>query len=139
MIKLANMNAMLILVALGIAFGNYLVKDRSERTAKRLAQIERAIAKEGIAMRTLDAEWSYLNEPSRLQKLAVRHLSLLQIKPSQIVDIHRLSDRLPLVVNAGVPGTEGDVPTASAPRSPSKPSLISPARATDLAALDDSR
>lgn len=136
MIRFINMNVVFVVLTIAIAFGNYHVKDAALRTAKHLAEVDAAIAEEDVALRTLDAEWSYLNEPSRLQELALRHLDLAQIKPSQVLAVAEMPERLPFEV-----GARHEPPTLKSPNPRSVPSIepapafVTPARADGFAAL----
>ena len=55
----------------------------------RLAGIHRDIAREQEALHVLRAEWSYLNQPERLEALARRHLDLRVPEAAQTM---RVSD-----------------------------------------------
>ena len=73
--------ATLILVCFGLYNGVYLAKAHE----RELARLNAEIVKEGDAIRVLKAEWSYLNQPERLQALARKHLALAPTNPNQIV------------------------------------------------------
>ncbi|MBI1210644.1 MAG: hypothetical protein GC190_04220 [Alphaproteobacteria bacterium] len=73
--------ATLILVCFGLYNGVYLAKAHE----RELQRLNTEIAKEGEAIRVLKAEWSYLNQPERLQALARKHLALAPTSPKQIV------------------------------------------------------
>lgn len=51
----------------------------------QLSRIEAEIVKEEDSARVLEAEWSYLNEPERLEKLARTHLGLEPMEGRQFV------------------------------------------------------
>lgn len=85
MIRLMNMNAVFLAVTVAVAFINYHVKYSAQHKAQALAKIERKIAQEDEQIKVLEAEWSYLNEPQRLQKLAERNLDLGRITADQVV------------------------------------------------------
>jgi cell division protein FtsL len=72
---------MLILVSFGLYNGVYAAKAHE----RELRELTAEIAKEGEAIRVLKAEWSYLNQPERLQALARKHLALAPTNPNQIV------------------------------------------------------
>lgn len=74
----------------------------------RLAGIHRDIAREQEALHVLRAEWSYLNEPERLEALARRHLGLQAPEGALTM---RVSD-LPFAAppDPAVPGTDPDPP-----------------------------
>lgn len=49
------------------------------------------------AIRVLQAEWSYLNQPAKLQRHADRHLQLGRLRASQVISL----DQLPVRAKAG--------------------------------------
>lgn len=67
-----------------------------------LAGIEIAIQKEKETLRVLQAEWSYLNQPERLDKLARQYLKLQPMKNRQFINLADL-DRLPQVAENAAP------------------------------------
>jgi hypothetical protein len=73
--------ALLVLVSFELYNGVYRVKAKEQA----LSQIKTQIVREREAMRVLKAEWSYLNQPERLQALARRHLALAPTGAGQIV------------------------------------------------------
>jgi cell division protein FtsL len=56
---------------------------------QELAQTHQEIFKTEESLHLLRAEWAYLNDPKRLQKLAVQHLSM---KPGEIMQVVDLRD-----------------------------------------------
>ncbi len=97
MIRLMNMNAVFLAVTVAVAFANYHVKYEAQQKAGKLAKIEAQIARESEQIKVLDAEWSHLNEPQRLQLLAERHLNLGHIAAEQVVLASDLPARLQLM------------------------------------------
>jgi len=73
----------LALLAL-VSFGLYNGVARVKAQQQEVEAIKAEIAREGEAIRVLKAEWTYLNQPERLQALAERHLSLAPTEASQI-------------------------------------------------------
>lgn len=74
----------LALLAL-ISFELYNGVHRVKVQQKELETLKASISREGEAIRVLKAEWTYLNQPDRLQQLARRHLALSPTGPGQIV------------------------------------------------------
>lgn len=68
-----------------ICFELYNGVSRVKSQERELANLKAAIVSEQEAIRVLKAEWSYLNQPERLQTLAREHLPLTQTGASQIV------------------------------------------------------
>ncbi len=59
----------------------------------RLAVLNREIVREHEAIRVLEAEWGFLNDPERLERLARRHLAL---RPTEVAQIGSIA-QIPLV------------------------------------------
>jgi hypothetical protein len=91
--------ALLVLVSFELYNGVHRVKAKEQA----LAQVKSQTVREREAIRVLKAEWSYLNQPERLQALARRHLALTPTGASQIVVLTSLPVRgagTPAVVEA---------------------------------------
>jgi hypothetical protein len=67
---------------------------------EKLATIEASIGKEEESLRVLNAEWSYLNQPARLEKLAKTYLQLASLKGSQFVKVEDIPPRGTVVAAA---------------------------------------
>jgi len=96
MIKVVNI---VLLAATGfVCFWLYQVKEDANEAKQQIAVLKKQIAKEQRAINLLTAEWSYLNQPARLQGLVERHgkrLNLGVMALEQIVTFDRLKARLP--------------------------------------------
>jgi len=82
MIRLRNL-IWLVLVAM-LGFGTYTVKYRVQSLDEELARTDRQIRDDEDALHVLRAEWSYLNQPARLDELTQRHLQLVPIATRQL-------------------------------------------------------
>jgi hypothetical protein len=82
-----------------------------------LAHLNRQIVTGRDQMRVLDAEWSFLNQPARLDQLAKRFLTLGPIGTDQIGHVSQLPRRSPSppAAVAAAPPSAPSQPTA-APR-----------------------
>jgi len=60
---------------------------------EKLAALNVSIGKEEESLRVLNAEWSYLNQPARLEKLAKTYLDLAPLKASQFVKLEDIAPR----------------------------------------------
>ncbi len=78
----------------GLVFGLYNLKAQVEEQEKELARIQRAIEDEREAIQVLRAEWSYLNQPERLRRLATPRLDLQPATQKQMASLERLAQRL---------------------------------------------
>lgn len=108
----ANVVWALVVVMAG-AFSIVVNTEVQEREG-RLDRINSAVADHHEAINVLRAEWSYLNQPGRLEALARRHLNLQPPLPGQVM---RISE-LPF---AGRPDAPVDVANAVSARRPSLP------------------
>lgn len=78
------LNIVLVVAVIALSIGLYDIKYRAEAAEKRAQQIERDITSEQEGIRVLRAEWSYLNQPERVQELAQRYTKLEPLKAAQI-------------------------------------------------------
>ncbi|MGB5093022.1 MAG: hypothetical protein WBN97_06890 [Parvibaculum sp.] len=77
-------NLILVVAIIGLSVLLYDIKYRAELADKQADKLERNIAEEQEGIRVLRAEWSYLNQPERLQELATRYTHLKTLAPVQI-------------------------------------------------------
>jgi hypothetical protein len=73
--------ALLVLVSFELYNGVSRVKAQQDQ----LKELSASIVREREAIRVLKAEWTYLNQPERLQTLAREHLPLAPTDTSRIV------------------------------------------------------
>lgn len=59
----------------------------------KLQTLAQNIREEQESIRVLNAEWSYLNRPARLEKLSAQYLTLAPLTGRQMTDIKNLTDR----------------------------------------------
>lgn len=59
----------------------------------KIAALKQKTVTEEEALKILRAEWSYLNQPARLEKLAAGHLDLVPLKGSQFATLQDIPDR----------------------------------------------
>jgi len=106
--------ATLFWTALALVTGAALfqVKHEVQKRETELAALDRAILADQEAIHVLRAEWSYLNDPARLEALSAAHLDL---RPLTADAVGRFAD-LPVRVAAA--------DEAIAPSAPSAPSAI---------------
>ncbi len=102
-----------------VGYGMFQVKYQVMQLEDELGRVNRGIDADRDQLRVLNAEWSYLNQPARLDQLSQRFLKL---RPITRIELGSL-DQVPF--RAGAPGAPqapaGPVqPSASAP-SPSPP------------------
>lgn len=81
------MRVMVILwsmLAAGVGVSLFLLKHEVRSLEEELGDITRQIRTGDESIHVLKAEWSYLNDPGRLRRLAEAHLDLQPLKPEQI-------------------------------------------------------
>ncbi|MBS0272059.1 MAG: hypothetical protein JSR85_05375 [Proteobacteria bacterium] len=83
-------------LALVIGFILFKVKYEVVEIEEKISQTLRKMKRERETIHILKAEWSHLNEPQRLQKLAEKFLDIRPMKAEQIANIrHNLTDQDP--------------------------------------------
>lgn len=63
-----------------------LVSYQVKRLEYELAALEREALAQQEEIHVLNAEWSFLNRPERLARLAERHLELAPVAPAQLIN-----------------------------------------------------
>jgi hypothetical protein len=101
MIRLGTFVWLALLTMIGV--GLYQVELGVLAKESELRQLNRQIDANRDATHVLEAEWSYLNDPTRLADLARRYTDLAPATPTQIAGLDRLAPRPP----AGVPFERG--------------------------------
>jgi cell division protein FtsL len=116
-----------VILMTGIAV--FSVKSAVAGLEEELLRVRKEVAHDQEAIHVLNAEWSYLNQPTRLAELAKRHLPLLQpIATVQYADQGRLEQ---------LPWKPGETPAAeTAPPPPANGAAVASIRplATPVAA-----
>jgi hypothetical protein len=163
MIRLGTFVWLALLTMIGV--GLYQVELGVLAKESELRQINRQIDANRDATHVLEAEWSYLNDPTRLADLARRYTDLAPATPTQIAGFDRLVPRPPAgapferglheggaagaaALLASMKGSEPEAnapkatrpatfSTAAAPESEPEPAAKSPAKPTDEQAEAD--
>jgi cell division protein FtsL len=76
-----------------VVFGLFHVKYQVAMLEEELGRLNAATLREQTQIHVLEAEWSYLNRPSRLEELAERYLDLKPLAPHQLTAISALPIR----------------------------------------------
>lgn len=90
------LNIVLVLMVLAAAFTLYSLEHETRRGERRIAELKRGILDEQEMIRLLEAEWSNLTRPRRIEQLASQHLKLAPLSPLQLVKDKDLDARLPI-------------------------------------------
>lgn len=77
--------------------GLFLLKYQVQAEEQRLRHLKKEIVQTQEEIHVLKAEWSYLNEPSRLRELAERNLGMHPMKATQLasIDSFGMADKRP--------------------------------------------
>jgi cell division protein FtsL len=86
-------NVCLVLGLVALAYVIYQVKYEARALDAEIASLNRKIDEERDAIAVLRAEWSLLNRPERIERLARKYLKLEPARPTQLVTLDTLSDR----------------------------------------------
>ena len=81
-----------IFCAVGVAWGVFYLEYAVRNLENELAHSRETYDATVKKIHVLKAEWSYLNRPERLARLARRHLALQPVRTAQIVAL----DQVPL-------------------------------------------
>lgn len=86
----AAIYALWFLFTLVIGSYYFVLTNNVQNLERELAQINNDIKNDIRDIHVLEADWSELNNPERLQKLAGKYISLDFIKPEQIINYSAL-------------------------------------------------
>ncbi len=92
-----------LLLAGGLAGVLFSLKYEVQALESELKDLNRGIAADRDAIHVLKAEWSHLNEPSRLRDLSQRHLDLKPMRPSQFGNVEDIPYRAQATAPQPVP------------------------------------
>jgi len=101
------LNLFVIVALVMAAVDVYTIKFDATRQAQRLAKLRLEIRREHDAIAGLRAEWARLDNPTRIQTLARRHLPLKQIDAWQFDTLDNLPQRPPELVPLDEPDPIG--------------------------------
>jgi cell division protein FtsL len=89
------LNAFLVMGVLISAFFLYSLEHTMRGLERQTAKLKSNIVDEREAFKLLNAEWSSLTRPERLQKMAEDQLKMHPLTASQIVSVADLSSKVP--------------------------------------------
>ncbi len=74
-----------------LAFSIYQIKHETHERGRQVTALRLDINKERDAIAILRAEWSHLNRPKRIERLARRHLGLKPMQARQMITLEQLA------------------------------------------------
>ncbi len=81
------MDVMWVGLVLVVAIALFILKYEVQSLEGTLAGRQTEIDEHARAIQVLEAEWTFLNDPSRLRRLGLEHLELAPVEPARIVSI----------------------------------------------------
>ncbi|MEF2552695.1 hypothetical protein VQ042_15195 [Aurantimonas sp. A2-1-M11] len=105
---LKTLDIVLIAVMISAAAWTYKIKHEAETLETAVTKLERRIALERETISLLEADWSLLDQPNRLQRIANAFQDELQLQPMRPDQIVR-PDELPRRPVNLVPETGGNL------------------------------
>jgi hypothetical protein len=94
-----------VVAAAGAAVIVFQVKYRAEKVADHAASLQREVDQENETLSLLQAEWSLLIQPARVQDLVGRHSEVLKLQPLDPTQITRI-ENLPMRPTGPAPDDE---------------------------------
>lgn len=85
-------NACLVLGLVALAYVIYQVKYEARGLDEKIVMLQRQIEQERDALAVARAEWSLLNRPERIERLAQKHLKLAPAHPQQLVILDEVTE-----------------------------------------------
>jgi len=108
MLRLVRLLNLVVIIALVLAaMWVYEIKYAATRQTERVAKLRAEIRRERDATAALQAEWSALDNPDRIQALARRHLTLQPVDATQFDRLDGLPDKIVPIVPPGTPDPIG--------------------------------
>jgi len=86
-------NICLVLGLVAIAYVIYQVKYEARALDERIVVLHKEIEEERDALAVARAEWSLLNRPERIERLAGKYLNLAPAQPKQLVILDEVTER----------------------------------------------
>ncbi len=91
-------NAVLVLAVLVSGYSLYQLEHATRGVERKIATTDRKIDEAREAIKLLNAEWSSLTRPERIQKLAEQNLALQPTRAQQFVSVEDLLTKVPETV-----------------------------------------
>ncbi|MDC0880145.1 hypothetical protein OAP69_02035 [Hellea sp.] len=86
----------MLIIGVALIIALYYVKIRSQTANQEVRRLERLVVEEKNAIRVLQAEIAFLENPDRLRNLSNIYLSLQPISAKNIISIDEIVNEFPL-------------------------------------------
>jgi len=100
-------------LAIGVGVSLFLLKYKVQALENELVARQEQVIRDRGAIRVLQAEWTYLNDPERLRRLSAEHLGFGPATPKNVANIASL----PVRIDPDAPAQVSQ-PTAPPPAAP---------------------
>jgi hypothetical protein len=101
-------------LAIGVGVSLFLLKYKVQALENELIARQEQVIRDRSAIRVLQAEWTYLNDPERLRRLSAEHLGFAAAAPRNITTISALPFRVGVDAPAQLSDPESSPPTPQA-------------------------
>jgi cell division protein FtsL len=128
---------LLLLLVSGVASAVFLVSHQVGALDNELRDLNAKIEADSRAVHVLKAEWSYLNQPQRLEELAARHLDLHPLTGGQLIQSRPAESEL--VAVRIIEEDSSQLAPAASPDQQTAGRLILPGRRPQIATQTASR
>ena len=90
-----NSTLLFILVAGVLSLVVFSVKYKVQDLELELTNLQENIKENEDSIHVLNAEWSHMNNPESLKRLAERHLGMKPIQINQLLELFQINERIP--------------------------------------------
>jgi hypothetical protein len=115
------------ILLIALSFSLYTLVNAVKAQERQLKALDVAIAKESENTRVLKADWSYLNQPERLQSLARQHLTLVPTVARQIVILANLPEKSAVIETSAAAAPSVDASQLPFRESAAPAAVVAPA------------
>ena len=99
-------------IAVGVGASLFLLKYKVQDLEDQLHVSQAQVTRDRAAIKVLEAEWTYLNDPERLRRLSAEHLGFAAPLKQNITDINALPFRADTAPRTAAQPTVPARPTA---------------------------
>jgi cell division protein FtsL len=101
-------NGILVIAVLVSASALYNLEHKTRGLERQINKTKTLINDDDEAIKLLNAEWSSLTRPERIQALAEQNLKMVPLKADQIVQASELAQRIPTIAAEVTPKKPAD-------------------------------
>ncbi len=116
---------MWLALAIGVGVSMFLLKYKVQDLENELIAKQEQVIRDQGAIRVLQAEWTYLNDPERLRQLSGEHLGFAPPALANMTEIASLPFRVPAPAHGNADGAlpQRQIPARGEPADPALPQI----------------